>query len=171
MRYAPCDLLLSNVLKLLPSVLDLLTFLRSILHPAPKLSSFQSGAINFHIPAMTDSQYKYDDLLLADLVNYTVVSDAKLAKTGKISCQWSAKGQRRLGQPVIDCSHDTPGGSRSDSFQVLYNIAVVDKVPGHLPNRSMIWSWGMALSGSKVCNRASAKAVSLRSSSSSSMAP
>ena len=41
---------------------------------------------------MTDGQHKYDYLLLADLVNHTVVSDAELAKTGKIPCQRSAKG-------------------------------------------------------------------------------
>ena len=41
---------------------------------------------------MTDGQHKYDDLFFADLENYTVVSDAKLAKTGKIPRQRSAKG-------------------------------------------------------------------------------
>ena len=56
------------------------------------LSSFQSSAIDFHIPAMTDGQHKYDDLFFADLENYTVVSDAKLAKTGKIPRQRSVKG-------------------------------------------------------------------------------
>ena len=56
------------------------------------LSSFQSSAIDFHIPAMTDGQYEYYDLLLADLVNHTVVSDAKFAKTGQIPRQRSAKG-------------------------------------------------------------------------------
>jgi hypothetical protein len=41
---------------------------------------------------MTDGEYKYYDLLLADLEDHTVVSDAKLAKTGKIARQRSAKG-------------------------------------------------------------------------------
>jgi predicted nucleotidyltransferase len=56
-----------------------------------KLFYFQSGAIDFHIPAMADGQHKNDHLVLADLVNHTIVSDAKLSKTGKISCQRSSK--------------------------------------------------------------------------------
>ena len=40
---------------------------------------------------MADGQHKNDHLVLADLVNYTIVSDAKLSKTGQIPCQRSAK--------------------------------------------------------------------------------